>query len=171
MTNVDFFIHLRSTFSMEGRKMKKIAILLGAMLMFSGCAMDSKSKMSEANMMQENLLVYGAYKAEIAGQITMEEKDRCNKASFLLFARKNHQMDKVVDIIMKETCYTEAGTTDQRCSCEYSGIGMKYKELDVKEMLLWKTGETVKEEETVASDTTYAETSSSPDLSAEQMIP
>lgn len=151
--------------------MKKTAILLSVALMFVGCAMDSKSKISEANMMQENLVVYGAYKAQLAGNITMKENDRCNKASFLLYARSQN-MDKVVDVVMKETCSSEAGSAIQYCSCEYSGIGMQYKEMDTKEMLLWKTGESVKqEEETAVSDTSYAETSTPPDLSAEQMTP
>jgi hypothetical protein len=120
--------------------MKKYAILLASTLMLFGCAINgnSKSTLKEANVMNDNLTVFGAYKAEIVGTVTWTDNDVCNKTAFMLYAREEKNIDKLVDIIMKETCgEADPGTLVRNCSCKYSGIGMKYRQMDVQEAALW----------------------------------
>ena len=46
----------------------------------------------------------------------------------------------IMDIIMKETCsQQDPGSLEKKCSCEYSGIGMKYRQIDAKEAALWNS--------------------------------
>lgn len=119
--------------------MKKLAILIVVASMFVGCAMDSttKARLKQNDVMNDKLMVYGAYKADLAGVVAWQAEGACSKVAFKLFAREQKNMDKLVDIIMKETCTQEQGTLNQRCRCEYSGIGMKYRELDVNEAAAW----------------------------------
>ena len=119
--------------------MKKLAILIVVASMFAGCAVNTttKARLKQNDVMKDKLMVYGAYKADIAGIVTWQSGGSCSKAAFKLFAREQKNMDKLVDIIMKETCTQEPGTLNQSCRCEYSGIGMKYRELDAKEAALW----------------------------------
>ena len=120
--------------------MKKIAILLAytLMLFFFFMNGNSKSNLKEANVMNDNLTVFGAYKAEIVEIVTWVDNDVCNKTAFMLYAREEKKIDKLVDIIMKETCAdVNPGTLEKNCSCKYSGIGMKYRQLDAHEAALW----------------------------------
>ena len=135
-----FFLHLDASKKYGVQNMKKIAILLAYTLMLFGCAMNgnSKSNLKEANVMNDNLTVFGAYKAEIVEIVTWVDNDVCNKTAFMLYAREEKKIDKLVDIIMKETCAdVNPGTLEKNCSCKYSGIGMKYRQLDAHEAALW----------------------------------
>lgn len=120
--------------------MKKIAVLLLATLCLVGCAMDStaKSRLKNVDYMKDNLNVYGAFTAQLAGTISWIDNSSCSKNAFMLYARKEKNIDKLVDVIMKETCtQPDPGTLEKRCGCEYSGIGMKYRQIDAKEAALW----------------------------------
>lgn len=123
--------------------MKKISILLLATFCLVGCVMDSgaKSRLKTSDYMKDDLTVYGAYTAQLAGTIVWSENDACNKNAFMLYARTQKNIDKLVDIIMKETCSPQSGpgTLKKKCSCEYSGIGMKYRQIDAKEAALWNS--------------------------------
>ena len=100
--------------------MKHFVIPFMAAAMLAGCAIQSsKSKMQEADFMQDNLNVYGAYRADIVGVISWNQEDRCNKTAFMLYARKEKNIDKVVDIITKETCLSDPGAMNTNCKCEY----------------------------------------------------
>ena len=118
--------------------MKRLAILFVAAAMLIGCGSQSINyRFHEANVMKSDLNVYGAFKAEPAGIVSWNDNNHCNKSAFLLYARTEKQMDKVVDVVMKETCTTIPGTIDMNCKCEYSGYGLIYNQLDVNEAAAW----------------------------------
>ena len=124
----------------QGQKMKKMAILLVWVLALAGCYINpnSKSSLSEADFMNDDLKVYGAYKTELVGPIEWEDNDVCNKAAFLLYARQQKNVNKLVDVIMKQTCTESApGSMDVKCHCSYSGIAMNYVQIDAREAALW----------------------------------
>ena len=111
--------------------MKKLFCLLGALLFVAGCGF--KPVIHEASPIQEKIVVYGAFKAEYAGKINYTEEERCDSVTFKKHARVKEGMDKVVDIVMEESC---SGVT---CSCAYSGIGLKYKPMDLNEAMRWES--------------------------------
>ena len=57
--------------------MKKMAILLVWVLALAGCYINpnSKSSLSEADFMNDDLKVYGAYKTELVGPIEWEDNE------------------------------------------------------------------------------------------------
>lgn len=111
--------------------MKNIFCMLGMLLFVAGCAV--KPTVREASQMQEKIVVYSAFKAEYAGRVNYTEEDRCDSVGFKRYARVNEGMDKVVDIVMEETC------SGVKCSCSYSGIGLKYKPMDLNEAMRWES--------------------------------
>jgi hypothetical protein len=121
--------------------MKKFAILLITVSMFFGCSANNptKSRGKQSDAMQDKLVVYGAFKADLAGNITWERDGLCDRSAFKFYARQQKEIDKLVDIIMKEKCTQEPGTLNKKCSCKYSGIGLKYTQLDVNEAVLWNS--------------------------------
>ena len=121
--------------------MKEIAVLLLATLSLVGCAMDSaaKARVTSVDYMQDNIIVYGAFAIEPVEPITWFGNGSCSKSAFLLYVRKEKNLDRVMDLIMKETCTEpDPGTYEKRCGCEYSGIGMKYRQIDASEAALWR---------------------------------
>jgi len=117
--------------------MKKILLMLAMSLLFVGCAVQPKTKLIESKTMKENLVVFGAYKTEIVGYVTWKDNDRCNVVSFMQNIRETQKADKVVDVIMEEHCTTGSGLEAEKCTCSYSGLGLKYVAIDANEAVLW----------------------------------
>jgi hypothetical protein len=133
---ISFYIRSQN-FQIWSKTMKKIALMLAMSLMFVGCAVQPKTKLSEAKTMKENLVVLGAYKTEIVGYVSWKDNDRCNVISFMQNTRETNKADKVVDVIMEENCTMGSSYGVEKCSCSYSGLGLKYVMLDAKEAVLW----------------------------------
>lgn len=113
--------------------MKRITILLATALMFWGCA--QKSNWKEANFINNGPNIQWNYKGEIVGTITWLDSNDCNETAFKLYAREEKNVDGLIDIIMEESCSTiKSGEYEMKsCHCKYSGIGLKYHQIDAKE--------------------------------------
>ena len=108
--------------------MNKILILSALALLFVGCV-NPQNHYRQAEMIGDQGIVY-PYKAQMTGMIVLTTKKRCNEAEFMFYARTKASAHKVINILMNETCQTEGGTSIDNCSCEYSGIGIKYVPID-----------------------------------------
>ena len=108
--------------------MNKILILSALALLFVGCV-TPQNHYRQAEMLGDQGIVY-PYKAQMTGIIALTTKKRCNEAEYMFYARTKASAHKVINIVMNETCQTEGGTSIEDCSCEYSGIGIRYVPID-----------------------------------------
>ena len=114
--------------------------ILFVVLLLAGCAMKpaQDTRYRKADFMKERFAVFGAYKTELVGSITWKDDNECNEAAFVFYVRQKKMADRLVDIVTEEICSAPSpGSLDEDCSCDYSGIGLNYKQLEVEEASLW----------------------------------
>jgi hypothetical protein len=109
--------------------MKKIILLLAGSALLSSCAVVAGERGIESKLIEQNRRAVGVYRLNLTEPILMSLAGRCNVPLFVIKARKESEIDNVIDIAMIETCSSpEPGKTV--CKCEYSGIGVLYSEIN-----------------------------------------
>jgi hypothetical protein len=109
--------------------MNKILILSALSLLLAGCVNPQPPRYRQAEMLSDQGIMF-PYKAQMTGVITLSTKSRCNEAEIEFYARTKESAHKVINIVTKETCQSEGGTSIENCTCEYSGIGIRYVPVD-----------------------------------------
>ena len=108
--------------------MNKILILSALSLLLVGCV-NPQSRYRQSEMLGDQEITF-PYKAQMTGMITLTAKSHCDEAEFMFYARTKESAHKVINIVTKETCQSEGGTSIENCTCEYSGIGIRYVPVD-----------------------------------------
>lgn len=109
--------------------MNKILILSALSLLLAGCVNPQPPRYRQAEMLSDQGIMF-PYKAQMTGVITLSTKSRCNEAEIEFYARTKESVHKVINIVMNEKCKTNDGSVYDDCTCEYSGIGIRYVPVD-----------------------------------------
>lgn len=104
---------------MQGGFHGKIVLFFIASLLLTSCASTTSGKVSR-------LLTANSESLEIKRVVNVSDTrhERCNEASFILYARSFYQVHAVMDIAMVET--KKNLFESERWLCEYSRLGIIY---------------------------------------------